>query len=65
MNRALAIAMAIALATVLLSACGQKGPLYRPDKAGAVVTRPASTATSDDSKTEPQPEPKRAPPVSR
>jgi predicted small lipoprotein YifL len=30
---------------VLLSACGQKGPLYLPDAEGTVVTRPTQTAT--------------------
>jgi predicted small lipoprotein YifL len=29
---------------VLLSACGQKGPLYLPDAEGTVVTRPTQTA---------------------
>ena len=28
-----------------LGACGQKGPLYLPDKAGEVVTKPAQEAT--------------------
>lgn len=32
-----------ALALGALSACGQKGPLYLPDAAGEVVTRPAAT----------------------
>lgn len=27
-----------------LAACGQKGPLYLPDKGGEVITRPAGTA---------------------
>jgi predicted small lipoprotein YifL len=30
---------------VLLSACGQKGPLYLPDENGTVVTRPTQTPT--------------------
>jgi predicted small lipoprotein YifL len=29
------------LALSMTAACGQKGPLYLPDKAGEVVTRPA------------------------
>ena len=29
----------------LLAACGQKGPLYLPDKARDVVTRPAGSQT--------------------
>ena len=28
---------------LLLSACGQKGPLYLPEPAGKVVVRPAQT----------------------
>ena len=31
----------------LLAACGQKGPLYLPDQAREVVTRPASTPAPD------------------
>lgn len=31
----------VALAAALLSACGQTGPLYLPDRGGEVVTRPA------------------------
>jgi predicted small lipoprotein YifL len=36
------------VAIVLLGVigCGQKGPLYLPDRAGAVVTRPAAGAQS-------------------
>jgi len=34
----------IAVAGVL-AACGQKGPLYLPDKGGEVVTRPGGQAT--------------------
>lgn len=34
----------IAVASVL-AACGQKGPLYLPDKGGEVVTRPGGQAT--------------------
>jgi predicted small lipoprotein YifL len=33
---------AAAVAVGTLSACGQKGPLYLPDAAGEVVTRPAA-----------------------
>jgi predicted small lipoprotein YifL len=34
------------MATVaVLAGCGQKGPLYLPDKGGAVVTRPGGQAT--------------------
>jgi predicted small lipoprotein YifL len=37
-------ACAAASAALALSACGQKGPLYLPEKGGAVVTSPAATA---------------------
>ena len=36
------LALGVALA-VALSACGQKGPLYLPEKTGEVVTRPTPT----------------------
>jgi predicted small lipoprotein YifL len=29
------------LLTCVLAACGQKGPLYLPDRTGEIVTRPA------------------------
>lgn len=32
-----------ASAALALSGCGQKGPLYLPEKTGAVVTSPAAT----------------------
>jgi predicted small lipoprotein YifL len=32
----------IALLACVLAGCGQKGPLYLPDKPGEVVTRPAT-----------------------
>jgi predicted small lipoprotein YifL len=32
-----------ASAALALSGCGQKGPLYLPEKPGAVVTSPAAT----------------------
>ncbi|MBV6418420.1 MAG: hypothetical protein CMLOHMNK_03264 [Steroidobacteraceae bacterium] len=34
---------ALIAALLLLSACGQKGPLYLPEPGGNVVVRPAST----------------------
>ena len=41
----------IALACLLLTltGCGKKGPLYLPDEAGEVVTRPAETPPSSES----------------
>ncbi len=39
-----------------LGACGQKGPLYLPDKGGEVVTRPGGPAQQQQSpETAPQP----------
>jgi predicted small lipoprotein YifL len=32
-----------ALGLVALAGCGQKGPLYLPDRGGTIVTRPASS----------------------
>ena len=37
------------------AACGQKGPLYRPDKPGNVITRPAGEQTEAPPETAPQP----------
>ena len=37
-------AHALVLAALLLGGCGQKGPLYLPDKNAAVVTPPAPPA---------------------
>jgi predicted small lipoprotein YifL len=40
-----------------LGGCGQKGPLYLPDKGGTVVTRPGGQAqqTQQSPETAPQP----------
>jgi predicted small lipoprotein YifL len=54
-------------ATLLLAACGQKGPLYLPDTGGEVVTRPggAAQSTPQPSQQPPQPIPSEtAPPPS-
>jgi predicted small lipoprotein YifL len=40
--RALRTGLIAAGAALLVSACGQKGPLYLPDKGAAVVTAPAA-----------------------
>src|SRR5262249_2803338 len=37
-----------AATTLLLAGCGQKGPLYLPDKKPAVVSAPAAPATAAD-----------------
>jgi predicted small lipoprotein YifL len=38
------------VAAAVLAGCGQKGPLYLPDKGGEVVTRPGGgqPATTDE-----------------
>lgn len=41
-------------ALVLLSACGQKGPLYLPDANGTVVTRPSQTQPQNTQPTSPE-----------
>jgi len=35
------LAGVVVLLTGVLAACGQKGPLYLPDRTGEIVTRPA------------------------
>ncbi|GAC1453225.1 MAG: hypothetical protein PVS2B3_05090 [Steroidobacteraceae bacterium] len=39
-----ASALVAACTALVMTACGQKGPLYLPDKAAAVVTIPPVTA---------------------
>jgi len=41
-------------AALALSACGQKGPLYLPDKGGEVVTRPAGATQNTPQQQQPQ-----------
>jgi predicted small lipoprotein YifL len=49
-------ALLIGSALLLVAGCGQKGPLYMPDKGGEVVTRPAGQTQSTQSpETAPQP----------
>ena len=48
--------IAVALLSCALGGCGQKGPLYLPDKTGEIVTRPAqpppeSTSAPDSPRT--------------
>jgi predicted small lipoprotein YifL len=38
-------ALSAAAAAALVAGCGQKGPLYLPDKHAAAVTQPAPAAT--------------------
>lgn len=35
------------VSTLVLAACGQKGPLYLPETVGEVVTRPTQTAPAE------------------
>jgi predicted small lipoprotein YifL len=54
------LAAALALA---LAGCGQKGPLYLPDKGGTVVTTPPQSAPAQPPQSPPgQPEVSPAPP---
>jgi predicted small lipoprotein YifL len=48
----------LVLVALILGACGQKGPLYLPEKAGEVVTRPAPTAEPAPEETPPGEKPK-------
>lgn len=55
-------ALILALATLAAGGCGQKGPLYLPDKVGKVVTSaPASRAPATPKAAPPEP-PASAPP---
>jgi predicted small lipoprotein YifL len=64
-------AMVTALAALLLCGCGQKGPLYLPDKSGAIITAPATApptvppaqpqGTPAQPQASPAPEPQAAP----
>lgn len=40
---------AVLCAGVFLGGCGQRGPLYMPDRNARVVTRPASSAAAASS----------------
>lgn len=42
------------IALLVVAACGQKGPLYLPDKGGEVVTRPAGATQSTPQQQQPQ-----------
>jgi predicted small lipoprotein YifL len=44
---------------VVATGCGQKGPLFLPDKNASVVTRPAGSATPPPATTPAQPEDKK------
>jgi len=50
-----------AAAAIGLAACGQKGPLYLPEKGGAVVTTPAQTPPASPTPSGQPPQPSPAP----
>jgi len=47
MKRLLQVVSMGACAVTLFAGCGQKGPLYMPDQATAVVTRPTQTPVGE------------------
>ena len=49
--------------TVLASGCGLKGPLYLPEKAGPVTTRPGTAAPAPTPTTAPAAEQPATPPA--
>ncbi len=53
--KTLCLRIAAAALVLVVSACGQKGPLYLPDKGGEVVTRPAGATQNPSPETAPQP----------
>ena len=55
-----------AAALFVLAACGQKGPLFLPDKGGEVVTRPAGSTENQSPQQSPEtaPQPSTQPPQS-
>jgi predicted small lipoprotein YifL len=53
---AMAVRFAALMAAVaVLAGCGQKGPLYLPDKGGQVVTRPGGQAQQQAPQSQSQP----------
>jgi predicted small lipoprotein YifL len=44
-----AAGVALAACAALLAGCGQKGPLYLPERPGEIVTRPATDSPPIDS----------------
>jgi predicted small lipoprotein YifL len=60
-RRTLGIALAL-LGALAMGACGQKGPLYLPDHAGEIVTRPTQTpAPPEDAGAPPPPQAESSP----
>lgn len=55
------VALALLAGAAGLAGCGQKGPLYLPDKGGEVVTRPAGQTQQAPQSPEPAPQPSTQP----
>jgi predicted small lipoprotein YifL len=58
------VGLLVAAITLAVGGCGQKGPLYLPDKNAKVVTSPATPkpkANSQDQDSQPQPQQPQAP----
>ncbi|HEY6481940.1 MAG TPA: lipoprotein [Steroidobacteraceae bacterium] len=51
------LAALTATAAIALAACGQKGPLYLPDRSGTVITKPAPASAPVTAPTTSQPGP--------
>jgi predicted small lipoprotein YifL len=51
------LSLTLLAASTLMAACGQKGPLYLPDKNPRVITRPAPAADPAPENPGPQPAP--------
>ena len=56
-----AILMVMLCGGVVVAGCGQKGPLYLPDKNAAVVTRPAGAESNSPAPAQPAPAPAQPP----
>lgn len=63
MRNAAGVWLLAAGAMLLVSGCGQKGPLYLPDKGGKVVTSPPAAAAEPAPAAAPVAAPAAAPPV--
>jgi len=50
-------ATAVAAGALVLAGCGQKGPLYLPERSGAVVTAPPATTPGQPPEPAPAPQP--------
>ena len=63
MKRQMQLVLMGACAITLLQSCGQKGPLYMPDQATEIVTRPTQTPPAESAPTDSSgPAPEATPP---